>query len=232
MGQLDGHVQRPDLGLGVERRTLFAPVNHPRQDLLPGARHVGHHQDRREGHRGPGLQGQGAPVVNRRQAHVTLEEIGRHLNHPAALGHHLQQRRLLGMVGVEAGQLVPGLVEVVEGERRAARAGRHRLAQNIDHGGDLRAGGSAALAVCAHHIEADHRVADQHADIGAQTLAQIAQIVGHAFPAERHGLFQQPALHVLHRAEQVDGAGAISFANGSQADRTIAHHHRGHAVFR
>ncbi len=121
------------------------------------------------------------------------------------------------------------VMALVARHRQAERARLHAVAHEVLHLLDLGVGGGALLAFVAHHVIAHRGVADQIADIDAQVMIELVEILRHRFPAEFEG-----AQH-LHRdrfdiGEELRQPLLLALAHRRQGQRAIAEDHRGGAV--
>ena len=75
-----------------------------------------------------------------------------------------------------------------EGKRQAQRAGFDGFPDVALHLLDFARGGVAALALVAHDVVADRRVADNGADVHAEALVDGVEIFAEGLPGHVHGL--------------------------------------------
>jgi hypothetical protein len=121
------------------------------------------------------------------------------------------------------------VVALVARHRHSQGASLHTVAHEILHLLDLVIGGGALLTVVAHYVIAHRSVADQIADVDAEMMVELVEILRHGFPAELKG-----AQH-LHRnrfdiGEKLGQPVFLAFAHRRQGQRAIAENHSGSAV--
>ena len=114
---------------------------------------------------------------------------------------------------------------------RPKRAGAQRETQRLLHLLDFEISGGPLLRSGAHDIQPQDGVADERANVRAQSAAQALEVLGKRLPIERDRAFEQAAVHVLDRAEELDQAKAMLGPHRRERHRAITHDQRGHAVF-
>ena len=114
-------------------------------------------------------------------------------------------------------------------DREAERPGLHAVADDILHRLDLVVGGAGLLALVAHHVMTNRRVADQVADIDAEAFIEMVHVLAGRFPIE----IDRPQ-HV-HRdrfdiGQELGQPLLGALAHRRQRQRAIAEDHGGGAV--
>src|SRR6516225_4592301 len=118
---------------------------------------------------------------------------------------------------------------LVARHREPQRAGLHTVAHEPLHLLYLVIGGGALLAVVAHHVVADGGMADQIADVDAEMVIHLVEVLWEGLPSEFEGVED------LHRdrldiGEELRQAPLRSLAHWRQRERAIAEDHRRGAV--
>ena len=118
---------------------------------------------------------------------------------------------------------------LVARHRQPQCAGLHPITYEILHLLDFVIGRRALLAVVAHHVMAHRRVADQIADVDAEMMIELVEILRHSLPAEFDGA------QYLHRdrfdiGEELRQPFFLALAHRGERQRAIAEDHGGGAV--
>ena len=104
----------------------------------------------------------------------------------AHLAQHIAKRENLLLVGPQSGDVAALriVMALLARHREAESASLHAVADDILHRLDLVVGGARLLALVAHHVMPYRRMADQVADIDAETLVEMVHVLAGRFPVE------------------------------------------------
>ena len=158
-------------------------------------------------------------------------ELVHDLEHRIALAEHRRQRVELGRRCPSAGHRAVGLVDVDEAGAQAHGAGVEAHPQQVGHGTDLVGGGRPHLGLGAHHVHAQHRVADQRRHVQRDVLGQRVEPAAEPFtPAPVDPGVERSCGHLLDQAEHAAEGIALIDPQRRQRQRAVTGHHSGDAV--
>src|SRR5262249_48587949 len=106
----------------------------------------------------------------------------------AHFAQHVAERENLLFIGPQSRDVATlrVIVALFARHREAERASFHAVAHDILHGLDLVIGGTRLLALFAHHVMPHGGMADQIADIDAETLVEMVHVLASRLPIEVH----------------------------------------------
>ena len=136
-----------------------------------------------------GAAGRLAEAAHQRVLHLGAVAAARLDDAGAELAQHVAEREDLLLVGPDRRDVDALRVEMalVARHRKAERAGLHAVAHEALHLLDFVIGRGALLAVVAHHVIAHRGVADQVADIDAEVVVELVEILRERLPGELEG---------------------------------------------